>query len=345
MSLAGRVILGTAAVTSCAMLVGAVLVHLVLRAYLSPFANHFASMRRILGWGPDLVTIYGLVDQTLAVAFGIAMLLGVLIGLLVGRELSRSVLVIDHGLAQFARGSLDRPIPPVGPPELARVAQRANHMARALEHAQRAERELVAGVAHDLAHPLTAMRGTLEALHDGLIAPSDAGVTARLLTDVSTMGETLEDLRDVAAAEAGRLRLEFRDVDVGEIVTRVTASYADLAARKGIALDPGSHESIVARTDERRLTRIVANLVTNALQATPPGGRVAVRVRRHGAAVVLRVEDTAGPGAGTSIRAALAGNGSGLGLRVVAVLSDAVGGELVVDDGASGAVVEMRLPH
>ena len=97
--------------------------------------------------------------------------------------------------------------------------------------------------------------------------------------------------------------------------------------------------------DERRLTRIVANLVTNALQATPPGGRVAVRVRRHGAVVVLRVEDTAGPGAGTSIRAALAGNGSGLGLRVVAVLSDAVGGELVVDDGASGAVVEMRLPH
>jgi signal transduction histidine kinase len=142
------------------------------------------------------------------------------------------------------------------------------------------------------------MRGTLEALRDGLIAASDAGATARLLTGVNTMGETLDDLRDVAAAEAGRLRLEFRDVDVGEIVTR-TASYADLAARKGIALDPGSHESIVAQTDERRLTRIVANLVTNALQATPPGGRVAVGVRRHGAAVVLRVEDTAGPGAGT----------------------------------------------
>jgi two-component system sensor histidine kinase BaeS len=344
-SLAGRVILGTAAVTSCAMFVGAVLVHSVLRAYLSPFANHFTAMRRFLGWGPDLATIFGLVDQTLALAFGIAMLFGVLIGLLVGRELSRSVLVIDHGLAQFARGSLDRPIPPVGPPELARVAQSANRMAGALERAQRAERELVAGVAHDLAHPLTAMRGTLEALRDGLIAPSDAGVTARLLTDVSTMGETLEDLRDVAAAEAGRLRLEFRDVDVGSIVTRITASYVDLAARKGIALDPGLHDSIVARTDGRRLTRIVANLVTNALQATPPGGRVAVRVRRHGAAVVLSVEDTAGPGAGTAIRAALAGNGSGLGLRVVAVLSHAVGGELAVDDGASGAVVEMRLPH
>ena len=345
MSLAGRVILGTAAVTSCAMLVGAVLVHLILRAYLSPFASHFAAMRQDLGWGPDLVTIYGLVDQTLAVAFGVAILLGILIGLLVGRELSRSVLVIDEGLAQFARGSFDRPIPLVEPPELARVARSANDMARALQHAQRAERELVAGVAHDLAHPLTAMRGTLEALRDDLIASNDAGVAARLLADVRTMGQTVEDLRDVAAAEAGRLRLEFRDVDVGEIVTRTTTSYIDLAARKGILLDPGSHDSIVARTDERRLGRIVANLVTNALQATPPEGRVTVRVYRRATAVGFSVEDGAGPGAGEAIRSALAGNSSGLGLRVVAVLGHALGAELAVQDGPSGAVVELELPH
>jgi signal transduction histidine kinase len=136
-------------------------------------------------------------------------------------------------------------------------------------------------------------------------------MTARLLTDVGTMGETLEDLRDVAAAEAGRLRLEFRDVDVGEVVTRIVISYADLAARKGIVLDPGSAESIVARTDERRLTRIVTNLLFNALQATPPDGRVAVWVGRRPAAVTVDVED--GAGAGAAIRSALGGNGSGLG--------------------------------
>jgi hypothetical protein len=115
-SLAGRVILGTAAVTSAAMLVAAALVHLVLRAYLSPFAAHFASMQHNLGWGPDLASIYGLVDETLALSFGIALLLGVLIGVLVGRELSRSVAVIDHGLAQFAAGSPTVPFRPSGRP-------------------------------------------------------------------------------------------------------------------------------------------------------------------------------------------------------------------------------------
>jgi C4-dicarboxylate-specific signal transduction histidine kinase len=129
------------------------------------------------------------------------------------------------------------------------------------------------------------------------------------------------------------------------ILGTAAVTYADLAARKGIGLDPGSHESIVAGTDEGRLTRIVANLVTMRSRPLGPAAANAVGVRRHGAAVVLSVEDTAGPGAGTSIRAALAGNGSGLGLRVVAVLSHAVGGELVVEDGASGAVAEMRLPH
>jgi two-component system sensor histidine kinase BaeS len=189
------------------------------------------------------------------------------------------------------------------------------------------------------------MRGTLEALRDGLIAPGDTGMTTRLLTDVGTMGETLEDLRDVAAAEARRLRLEFRDVDVGEIVTRIASSYGDLATRKGIVLDPGSAASIVARTDERRLTRIVTNLLINALQATPPEGKVAVRVHRRPAAVAVDVEDGAGSGAGEAIRSALAGNGSGLGLRVVAVLGRALGAEIAVEDTASGAVVELQLPR
>src|SRR5450755_3503006 len=78
----------------------------------------------------------------------------------------RKTTVIGHGLARFARGSFDQPIPPVGPPELTQVAQSANEKARALEREQRAQRELVACVAHDLVHPLTAMRGTLEALRD-----------------------------------------------------------------------------------------------------------------------------------------------------------------------------------
>jgi two-component system sensor histidine kinase BaeS len=216
-------------------------------------------------------------------------------------------------------------------------------MAEELERAQRAERELVAGIAHDLAHPLTAMRGTLEALRDGLIEPGDAAATARLIAGVGTMGETLEDLRDVAAAEAGRLRLEFHDVDVAAIVTRIADSYVDLASRKGIELEASSTGPSFARTDERRLGRIVANLVTNALAATPPGGRVAVRAQRLASGVTVSIEDTAGAGGELAIRDALAGGGAGLGLRVVAVLGRAIGAHLSVEAGAAGAVVEMRL--
>ncbi|HVA38112.1 MAG TPA: HAMP domain-containing sensor histidine kinase [Candidatus Dormibacteraeota bacterium] len=346
MSLSGRIILGTAAVTSFAMLAAAALVHWVVRAYLSPFADHFATMRRMMGWGPDLETIYALVDHALAISLGIAVFSGVLLGLLVARELVRSVVVLDQGLARFSRGFLDQPIDLTGPPELTRVAESANHMAEELGGAQRAERELVAGIAHDLAHPLTAMRGTLEAVRDGLTSPSDPRTMARLLTDVGTMETTLADLRDVAAAEVGALRLELHDVDVAAVTGRIAASFADLAARKGIRLEleTGVPEPVVARTDERRLARIVANLVVNALQATPPDGRVGVAVGMRDGTAVLRVEDAAGPNAGAAIRAALDGQGSGLGLRVVRVLGRAIGAQLEVQDGEAGAKVELRLP-
>lgn len=344
MSLGARIILGTATVTSLAMLAAAVLVHWVVRAYLSPFAQHFAIMRSTMGWGPDLETIYSLVDQTLTLSFAVAVLMGVLIGLLVARELVRSVTVLDEGLGRFARGLLDQPIPVAGAPELARVAESANHMAEELARARRSERELVAGIAHDLAHPLTAMRGTLEAVRDGLTSPSDPRTMTRLLTDVGTMETTVADLRDVAAAEAGLLRVEPREVDVSALLGRIGTSYGDLAARKGIRLEvTGAGTFVCARTDERRLARIVANLLVNALQATPPDGRVGIGLNVDDGVAVLRVEDSAGPEAGAAIRAGLNGQGSGLGLHVVRLLARAIGATVEVCSSEVGATVEVRL--
>ncbi|TAM59543.1 HAMP domain-containing histidine kinase [bacterium] len=346
MSLGGRIILGTAAVTMLAMLAAAGLVHWVVRAYLAPFAGHFATMRSTLGWGPDLETIYGLLDQILALSLAIAVFLGVVVGLLVAWELVRSVTVLDRGLARFASGLLDQPIPAIGAPELERVAQRANRMAQELSRARRSERELVAGIAHDLAHPLTAMRGTIEAQRDGLIAPDDPRMLTRLLTDIGSLETTVADLRDVAAAEAGLLRVDRHGVDVAATVRRTAASYGDLATRKGIVLDvdPGP-VPVVARTDEGHLARIVANLLVNALQATPPEGRVAVTVRFHDAMAVVRIEDSAGSEAVAAIRGALDGRGSGLGLRVVQALARAIGATLDVGPADSGARVEVRLPR
>jgi|GEM_PF-6518831 len=346
MNLASRIWLAITLSASVAILLTAVLVRAVVHADLLPFADHFDMMRQMMGWGPDLATIYKLVDRALFLSFVVALALAGVAGLLVSRELSRSVSALDHGLGRFAQGRLDEKIPIEGPAEIRRIARTANHMADEVREAQSAERELVAGIAHDLAHPLTAMQGTLEAARDGLIDVAGSGAITRLLTDVRALNETLTDLRDVAAAEVGRLRLQHRTTDLATIAQRIAETYGDFARRKGIVLDAHGVDGVTATTDDHRLRRVIANLVINAVQATPPGGSVRLETAACCDRAVLRLEDGAGPQAAARIRAALAdGAGAGLGLRVVRALSRALGATLSVREAANGAIVELSLPR
>ncbi|TAM78251.1 HAMP domain-containing histidine kinase [bacterium] len=346
MTLAGRVGLACASVMAAGMVVAGLATRAAISRSLEPFAQHFLMMQRMMGWGPDIQHILAAADRALMLWMTISIVVGCLIAWLVGLDLSRSVVTLRRGLDRFAQGHLTTTIASRGPAELRAIAESANRMARQLHRAQQIERELVAGVAHDLAHPMTAMRGTLEGVRDGLIDPSNAQTTSRLLTDLEALEETLADLRDVAAVEVGRIRLSFDDVDVERAAASVRDAYADLAARKGIALEFAGSGSALVRTDERRLRRVLANLVVNALQATSPGGRVRVGTRVDGGHAGVFVEDAAGAEASTRIRSALEdGAGSGLGLRVVSVLSLALHAEVNVRQGNAGAVVEIRLAN
>lgn len=216
-----------------------------------------------------------------------------------------------------------------------------------LAYRRRQERELFAGIAHDLAHPLTAMRGTLEGVRDGIVNPADPTSTSRLLDAVETMQATVNDLRDVAACRAGRFRLELRPVDVCIIINRVVALYRDVAIRRGLQLDALNVEHITIDTDERRIERLIANLVVNALHETAPGGSIRIgltenRTERHLA--ILSVEDDAGPAAFERLIAAFhASEGGGLGLRVVATIAEALNASVRIERSGTGSRVEVLL--
>jgi two-component system sensor histidine kinase BaeS len=343
MSLAGRVTTAIVAATAISIGVAALIVRRILHSYLALFASHFAMMQRTLGWGPDLQTIHALVDRGLLVALLVAILIATSMGAYLGAGVARGVALLREGFDRYARGQLDERIAPSGPVELRSIATSANIMAEQLRHARLAERELVAGIAHDLAHPLTAMRGTVEAGRDGIVDLSDPDVLGRLLSTMTEVDAAIGDLRDVAAAEVGALQLRPRITDVKLLVERIASTYADLARRKGIELQTKA-TAVTARTDERRLGRILANLLTNALQATPPGESVRIETLSDGSQVVLRVEDTGGPHAAERIRLALdRGIDAGLGLRVVRTVGCALGARISVHQGLQGAIVEVVL--
>jgi two-component system sensor histidine kinase BaeS len=312
---------------------------------LAPWAAHFEMMRRMMGGAPNLSQLYGLVDATLSISCALAVFIAVLIALWFGLNIGKRVVAVDRGLASFAAGHFDRHIEERGSDEIERIAHSANLMARSMEHARDAERELVAGLAHDLAHPLTALRGSLEAACDRLSSEIEPAAAKRLLENVERVEATLSDLRDIASYDAGLIRLEWTTTDLAFVARDAVERYRDAASRRGIQLDLIADGPVRARTDVRRFERIVANLVVNALEATPPGGLVTLHALRNGEDAVFEVNDSAGADASQRLKSTLSGEArSGMGLRVVRALASAMQVRIDVQPTEGGSDVILRLP-
>ncbi|AXG79202.1 sensor histidine kinase [Streptomyces paludis] len=267
------------------------------------------------------------------------------------------------GAAQRMRDGLDSAPVPVGSDnEIGRLAAAFNDMAVHRARLEEQRKAMVSDVAHELRTPLSNIRGWLEAAQDGLADPDPAFVSS-LLEEAVQLQHIINDLQDLAAADAGALRLHPEPVCVDELLGQVAAAHQALADSAGVALavsppEPGTDQPR-PHGDPVRLRQAVSNLVSNAVRHTPPGGRVTLRsyVTDPGDEVALEVADT-----GSGIPAddvphvfdrfwraeksrSRSTGGSGLGLAIVLKLAEAHGGTAgVVSTEGEGSVFTLRLP-
>ena len=343
MTIGIRAALVMTAVATVAIAFAELAIRFTLHARLGTYAPSFEMMRSMMGDGPDLAQIYGEIDRTILWTFGFATMLAIVTGVAFGATLARSLRAVNRGLAFFAQGRLEEPIRERGPLEMRLVARNANTMASQLAANRAAERELVAGVVHDLAHPITALRATVDAIDERLLDANDPSITRRLLEAVATLEATTNDLRDVAAWATGSLELKLTDVDIESLAHRVATMYEDYAARRGVTLRVAS-EVIRVRSDLRRLERLVDNLVVNAIQATAARGTVSFWSGHRDGVATIRISDEAGESGTARLAAALHdGEGSGLGLRVVHAMAQSLGARLAVTPSEGGSTVNVAL--
>jgi signal transduction histidine kinase len=148
-------------------------------------------------------------------------------------------------------------------------------------------------VAHDLRTPMMRMRSIAEtALQSG----NDPAVLREALADcleesdrVVTM---LNTLMDISEAETGTMRLQVESANVAELVRNTIDLYEDVAEEKGVSLRAGPVEEVVTELDRNRMRQVLANLVDNAVKATPRGGRIDIAVRRTDTGATIEVRDT-----------------------------------------------------
>ncbi len=265
-----------------------------------------------------------------------------LLSLLLLQRIALPLMQLTAAARRFALGDLRARVPVRGPREVAEVATEFNRMAEGLARAQTQQRALVADVAHELRTPLTVLRGYVEALRDGLADP-DAETVGLIHTETLQLQRLVEDLQDLAQADAAELHLQREVVDPVELLSTEAAGFRLQAEARGVDLAADLPDGLPPLlVDRRRLAQVTDNLLANALRYTPSGGTISLSARTDGDRLRVTVRDT-GPGIAVEhlpflfdrfyrvdpSRARETG-GSGLGLTIARRLVEAHGGEIGV---------------
>ncbi|GAB3000089.1 HAMP domain-containing histidine kinase [Amycolatopsis acidiphila] len=256
----------------------------------------------------------------------------------------------------IARGGRGRRLSPSQPDtELGRTAQAFDEMLDALEGSEQRTKRFVADAAHELRTPVAGLQAVADAmLQQRPDAPPEERERLQLLLgrEARRAGKLVDDLLDLARIDAG-IELQRQPADVRAMaatqVDRARLQHPDRTVEL-------TGDEVVAEVDPDRVAQIVANLVDNACQATPPGGRVSVTVARSGDAVEIVVADT-GPGVSPADQERIfdrlvrlddardrRAGGSGLGLPIARGFARAHGGDLSYLPGSPGARFRLVLP-
>ncbi|AHY48331.1 Histidine kinase-, DNA gyrase B-, and HSP90-like ATPase (plasmid) [Rubrobacter radiotolerans] len=219
------------------------------------------------------------------------------------------------------------------------------------------QRVFVADASHELKTPLTLIRADAEVLRRGLETEEDRHLADDLLGEVDRMDALISDLLLVARLDAGELSLSSEPFDLAEAAQRAAERSRQRARSAGVELATETVGSVPALGDAARTEQILIGLLDNALDHTPPNGRVTVRVSGGSEAACASVRDT-GPGIPPESvphvferfyradSARTSGGGTGLGLAIARDLARAQGGDLVVATGNAekGARFDLTLP-
>jgi signal transduction histidine kinase len=244
--------------------------------------------------------------------------------------------------------------------ERARLLDLEQAARKQAEEANRTKDEFLATLSHELRTPLNAILGWVQVLRMGKLDPAAAGKALETIErNARSQAQLIADLLDVSRIITGKLRLDFKPVDLRRIIDSALESVRPAADAKGIALDLSiSPLASPVLGDSDRLQQVTWNLLSNAIKFTARGGAVAVRLREAGGNAVIQVSDS-----GIGIRPDFlpyvfdrfrqaegsitrTHGGLGLGLSIVRHLIELHGGTAEVESAGEGqgATFIVRLP-
>ncbi|MFJ9895858.1 sensor histidine kinase [Streptomyces sp. NPDC091280] len=326
-----------------------------LRAQLDPYVAPVAEL--FLGGGDTTAPRFDVSPANKAKVVGAAaavLALTVLVTAVVATRLVRPLRALTEAAQQPPE--LHVRVPVRTRDETGILAEAFNDLADRRERMEAQRKAMVSDIAHELRSPLTNIRGWLEVTRDGFVE-ADPALLGSLHEEAMVLQRVIDDLQDLAAADAGTLRLHREPVRVEDLFDQVAAAYRVTADTAGVVLLTKADGTLWLDADPVRMRQVLGNLVSNALRHTPVDGSVTLTAWREGDRAVLTVTDT-----GTGIapedlphvferfwradqsRSRRTG-GSGLGLSIVRDLAAAHSGTVeAASTPGTGSTFTLRLP-
>ncbi len=345
-----------------------------------PHLNQTLVLGYILAGGLALINIWVtarlmFIDQH-DLALGTLLLIfaggiSVAFGYFLSNSITQDLKDLVDGANKISQGDFSTRVAINGEDEIAQLAQAFNEMAVQLENADAAERSLdearrnlVAWASHDLRTPLTSLKVMLDALAEGVV--DDIDTVARYLeqsqNEVNRMSELIDDLFELAQLDTGHKELDFEWITLSDLVSDTLESFAAQADAQGVTLEG----AVAAQVDPLwaapdKLSRILDNLLVNALRYTPAGGGIQLQAQLINDQVQVEVRDS-GKGIRpeelpfifdpfyraekSRPRVGDQSGGVGLGLAIVKGLIEAHNGQIwVASEPGVGTVFTFTLPQ
>lgn len=283
--------------------------------------------------------------------------LGCGVSWLIARGALADVRAIGGALERVGDGERDLSIATGGGDELAALAGGVEAMAARLGREERARRELLSAISHDLRTPIASLRVLVEAIEDGIgDAEAQREYVRRLSTHVRALGGLIDDLFELSRLDAGDVRWTLEHVPLDALVRETVEAMRAEAIARAVSLraEPAA-APLPAHANPEQIQRVLFNLLRNALRHTPADGSVTVRAEPAGEHLEVEVADT-GSGIPRADRervfdaffrggesAARSDGGAGLGLAISRAIVEAHGGAIWLPEAPVGTRVRFSL--